>query len=247
MVGSAAAADPDVRWRNISRERLPQNVAAVALEYTVILVKDGQERPVDPVGHQFDVGDRILVRIEPKDDMYIYIFTEGPEGDRSCLLPTSDEQPHFVKRGKVLELPDDGFFRFDEPPGEEKLIVVATAEPSKDLSALAHVVFHKPADTLTPQEKLEKKNRIAQFDQRLQSSNALKAEHAKSRGILSQGAVEKFNADVKAKKRGILEEPPHGSETSSFAMAVAEKSSGSPELLIDIPLKSIGRPAGQNN
>jgi hypothetical protein len=245
LAGLAQAADQEVRWRNITRERLPKDVEAVALEYTVILVKDGQERPIDPVGHQFDIGDRILVRIQPKDDMYIYIFTEGPQGDKSCLLPASEDKPPLVKQGKFIELPDDGFFRFDEPAGEEKLIVVATRQESKDLAALANVVFRKPQELLTDQEKKEQKNRIDQVEKSLQSSNKVKVAGAKRRGILSQDAVDEFNAEVQVKKRGTIEEPPHGKETSTFAMAVADRSAGAPELLIDIPLKSVARPAGQ--
>ena len=243
--GNARADDTGVRWRNITRERLPKDVDAVVLEYTVLLVKDGQEKPVDPAGHQFDIGDRILVRIQPKDDMYIYIFTEGPKGDKSCLLPTSDAKPPLVKKDKYIELPDDGFFRFEEPAGEEKLIVVATATESQDLAALANVVFRKPQELLTDQEKREQKNRIDQVEKHLQSSNKVKVAGAKRRGILSQNAVDQFNADLKVKKRGIIEEPPHGEETSTFAMAVAEHGAGRPELLIDIPLRSVARPAGE--
>lgn len=240
--GEARGDDPPkVRWRNITRERLPQDVAAVALEYTVILAKDGQERTIDPNSHQFEVGDRILVRIEPKDDLYIYIFTEGPTGDRSCLLPESDGKPQFVKKGKVIELPDDGFLRFDEPPGEEKLIVVATAEPSQDLAALAHSVFKKPDAQLTPKEKAEKAKIKQQHTQTMNSTYSQKVAGARLRGVLSQASVDKFNEDLSVKKRGVIEEPPHGDESSTFAMALADKTAGAPELLIDIPLKSVAR------
>lgn len=239
----AAAADPGVRWRNITREKLPKDVEAIALEYTVVLVKDGQERAVDPNTHQFSVGDRILVRIQPKDDMYIYVFTQGPMGDRDCLLPTTDEKAPLVKKGKVIELPEDGFFRFNDPPGEEKLIVVATAEPSKDLAALSNVVFRKPLDTLTEQEKKERKNLIAQNDQRMMSSNKLKLEGAARIGIDSEQVVNDFNKDLKAVKRGIIQDPPHGDVESTYAMAAAERSVGKPELFMEIALKSIASPA----
>ena len=45
------------------------------------LVDDaGNERAVDPAEHTFDVGDSFLVRIRPHDDLYVYVFNEGPEG-----------------------------------------------------------------------------------------------------------------------------------------------------------------------
>lgn len=237
----ATAADPGVRWRNITREKLPKDVEAIALEYTVVLVKDGQERAVDPNTHQFSVGDRILVRIQPKDDMYIYVFTQGPMGDRDCLLPTTDEKAPLVKKGKVIELPEDGFFRFNDPPGEEKLIVVATAEPSKDLAALSNVVFRKPLDTLTEQEKKERKNLIAQVDKSMNSFK-LKLESAGRISIDSEQDVNDFSKNLKAVKRGIIQDPPHGDVESTYAMAATQRGVGKPELFMEIALKSIASP-----
>ena len=207
MTAVASGADPKVRWRNISRERLPQDVAAVALEYTVVLVKNGQERAVDPNAHMFDVGDRILVRIQPKDDMYIYVFTQGPQGDRDCLLPASDETAPLVKKDQLIELPNDGFFRFDDPPGEEKLIVVATAEPSKDLSALSNVVFRKPIATLTEQEKKERANLLGQNDKRLNSSSnqkvAARSVAAFSRRMLSLNSIKTSKSRSAAQSKSL--------------------------------------------
>ena len=232
------AATPKVRWRNIVRTKLPVDVAAVALEYTILLAKDGQERPIDPNTHNFAVGDQFLVRIEAKDDMFIYIFTEGPQGDRSCLQPTDDEQPPSVKKGSKIELPGDGYFEFAAPPGEEKFIVVATTEPSKDLSALANVVFRKPDQLLTPDEQAQKSKLLGEYRQKMESTLKEKVSGAKTRGVLKKDSVDAFARDLKIKHRGTVEEPPHGDETSTFAMAVSTADAGKPELLISISLKS---------
>jgi len=236
--GPVLGAEPAVRWRNIVRTKLPQNVSAVALEYTILLTKDGEERPVDPNTHKFEVGDHFLVRIEAKDDMFIYIFTEGPDGNRSCLQPTDDEKPPVVKKDAKIELPGDGYFEFAPPPGEEKFIVVATTEPSKDLAALANVVFRKPDQLLTPKEQEQKTKLLGEYKQKLESTQKEKLAGAKTRGVLKKDNVETFTRELKTKKRGTVEEPPHDKETSTFAMAVATKEAGKPELLINISLKS---------
>ena len=241
----ASSAEPPVRWRNIVRTKLPQDVSAVALEYTILLAKNGQERPVNPNTHSFAIGDEFLVRIEAKDNMYIYIFTEGPEGEKSCLQPTSDERPPSVKKGEKIELPGDGYFQFATPPGEEKFIVVATTEPSKDLSALANVVFRKPNQLLTAEEQEQKTKLLGEYKQKMESTMKEKVAGAKTRGVLKQDSVDAFAKELGSKKRGIIEEPPHGDETSTFAMAVSKVDAGKPELLISISLKSMSTAASK--
>ena len=231
--------EPQVRWRNIVRKKLPADVAVVALEYTVLLHKDGSERPIDPGEYKFAIGDEFRIRIEPKDDIYIYIFTEGPKGEKACLLPETDEHPTLAKSGKIIELPADGYFQFETPPGEEKLIVVAAAEPSKDLAALANAVFQKQDQLLTPKEKEQKQKIVGQFEKKLQSTEKEKLSGAKTRGVLSKESVDEFSSKLKSKDHGTFEEPPHGAETSTFAMAVSHHGARKPELLINISLKSI--------
>jgi hypothetical protein len=235
---AASRADDEVRLRNIVRKKLPKDVTAVALEYTVLLMQDGKEKPVDPNSYKFVVGDRFLVRIQPKDDMYIYIFTEGPTGERNCLLPTTEEKPPFAKTDKVIELPGEEYFEFTPPPGEEKLIVVALAEPSKDLAALSNVVFHKPDAQLTDTEKEQKSKLLKQYEQKMQTSTKAKNDAAKTRGVLKNETLSKFSQELEKTKHGTIEEPPHGDETSTFAMAVSLAGAGKPELLININLKS---------
>jgi len=233
------AAEPPAKWRNIIRTRLQPDVQAVALEYTILLAKDGQERPVDPNTYQFAVGDQFLVRIEAKDDMFIYVFTEGPEGEKSCLQPTDQERPPFVKKGERIELPGDGLFQFATPPGEEKFIVVATAEPSKDLASLANVVFRKPNQLLTAAEQEQKAKLLGEYKQKMESTLKEKVAGAKTRGVLKKESVDAFAKDLQAKKRGVIEEPPSNGETSSFAMAVSTPEGGKPQMLLTISLKSI--------
>lgn len=240
-VGSAAAEPAtQVRERNVIRKQLPKNVNSIALEYTVIAIDDtGKERFVDPHMHTFKVGDSFLVRIKPQDDVYVYVFNEGPTGERTCLLPAGDEKPPLVKTGVEISLPDDGgFFTFAEPAGEEKLIVVALQEPSDDLKLLTSAVFkagRAGAAPLTSAQAAAKKDADATMD-------AIRKRSAD--GVQSRGPVRKVveRADgLGAGRRVIHVEPPQGNETSSYGIAV---STDDPELFLDIPLRS-SRPARQ--
>ena len=233
----APAAEPpvaEVRERNVIRKQLPKHVKSLALEYTVISVDDnGRERNVDPHAHTFAVGDSFLVRIRPQDDVYVYVFNEGPTGDRVCLLPSEGEQPHLVKKDAEIALPDDGgYFTFSEPAGEEKLVVVALTEPNDDLRLLANAVFksgRSAAATLSSEQREAKKQADSGMDALRQRA---------SKGVQSRGPVRKLvdrTEGLGAGERVTHVEPPQAGETSSYGIAV---SAGEPELFLDIPLRS---------
>jgi hypothetical protein len=214
----------------------------VALEYTILLQRGADEQAVDSSSYQFMLQDRIRVRIQPLTDLYIYIFHEGASGHRTCLLPTDKEKPPLAKRDQVLELPADGsIFEFSAPPGDEKLIVVAAEEPIDDLAALTDVVFKKPDDQLTPQEKALQDKLRARSEKTLKSIRERQAQGLKYRGLFDDEAL----ADVSKKvgdagtKRAVMEEPPHGKEKSTFSMAASFKGDDHAELFVTIPMKSI--------
>jgi hypothetical protein len=230
-----------VRERNVVRKKLPKNVKSIALEYTVVLVDDaGNERAVDPAEHTFDVGDSFLVRIRPHDDLYVYVFNEGPEGERTCLLPASDEEPRRVKADTQLSLPDDGgFFTFEPPAGEEKLVVVALPEPTDDIKLLATAVFKGQGGSLGTAAAAEAKK---------EAEAALATLREKSGAtVRTRGPVRKVveRLDGGLGPRGSLShvEPPIGGASSSYGIAIAGEDAEGPELVLDIPLKSKGTAA----
>ena len=213
----------------------------VALEYTVLTKTDGKEEAVDAAKHQFHLGDQIRVRIQPVGDTYIYIFHEGASGKRTCLLPTEQEKPPFVKAGQTIELPSDGTFEFTAPPGDEQLLVVATEKPTSDLASLANVVFNKPDSELTPAEKALKKTLKATVQKTLKSIRDRQAETTTYRGLLSEDAMREFTNGVRQRgvAESVLEEPPVGNQKSTFAMIASVTPGSQPHLFVNIPLKSI--------
>ncbi|MFM9194561.1 MAG: DUF4384 domain-containing protein [Planctomycetia bacterium] len=237
----ARAAEPavaEVRERNVIRKQLPKHVKSIALEYTVIAVDDtGKERFVDPQAHTFKVGDSFLVRIRPQDDVYVYVFNEGPTGERACLLPSEGERPPLVKKGQEISLPDDGgYFTFSDPAGEEKLVVVALTEPNEDLRLLTSAVFKSgrvDAGKITSEQREAKKQADAGMDSLRQRAG---------KGVQSRGPVRKLverTEGLGAGDRVTHIEPPQAGESSSYGIAV---SAGDPELFLDIPLRSQAPP-----
>ncbi len=216
----------------------------VALEYTILLKRGEGEKAVDPASHQFELGDEIRVQIQPIDDAYIYIFTEGASGQRQCLLPKTDrgEKAPLVKAGSRVELPDDGSaFQFAPPPGTEQLLVVATEKPAADLAGLANVVFAKPDDVLSEKEKEIKKTLRAKASAKLESIRKRQSGSITYRGLLSDKAMAKLADEVRRQgpTRSVLEEPPTGQAQGTFAMVASTEEDDSPSLLVSISLKSV--------
>ena len=236
-VGVGMASEPapaGIRTRNIVRKQLPKNVKSIALEYTITLLdENGKEIAVDPVDKTFKVGDSFLVKIRPQDDMYVYVFNEGPRGDRSCLIPARNEKPFFVRKDAEITLPDDGgYFTFNPPAGEEKLLVVAVSEPTDDVRILARTVFKEKSGALkTDAEKAENAAESAA------AANAIRDRAAASVRTRGPSTAVVPRAD-KADARITNVEPPTAGEQSSFALAICGPAAGNPELILDIPLRS---------
>lgn len=214
----------------------------VALEYMVLLRSDGKETPVtDAKAHQFKLGDQIRVRLQPLNDTYIYIFHEGASGNRVCLLPTEEEKPPFVKAGSQIVLPDDGYFEFSAPPGSEQLLVVATEKPVSDLAGLANVVFNKPDDQLTPEEKEIKKNIRAKVHERLKSIRDQQAQATTYRGLLNDQGMQNLSREVKKSgaSETVIEEPGNAKSPSSLALVASTDKDAKPALFLTISLRSV--------
>lgn len=78
----------------------------------------------------FKRGDRIKVSLRSNQDGYLYVINMGSTGASTVLFPTESSQGmNLVLANQVLEIPPNGFFRFDENPGEEVLLVMLSPTP----------------------------------------------------------------------------------------------------------------------
>lgn len=213
---------------------------SIALEYAVKLRHNGSDESVDAEQHQFVPGDQIRVRIQPFDDVYIYVFFEDEGGCRHCLLPSDKNQPRLAKHDQPIELPTDGtVFEFEMGCKGETLVLVATKDLDPDLAALCEAVCKKRSATLTPEE------RTAQAELRQRNDKALAAIQDRQslavgyHGRISSQSLARVAAEMKERDvaDALLVEPPGADQPSTLALFLS-KSEASPRLVIRIPLKS---------
>jgi hypothetical protein len=252
----AAAAEP-ATYRDLARKYFKDGDGAdlaklvgfsqpvknvIALEYKVLLTENGKEVPVDPKTHEFKIGDKIRVLVEPLRDCYVYIFQIGSSGKSSFLLPLEGEDAPQAKANKSVALPNDGFLEFMEPPGEEQLLVVATEKPVADRAVLARVLTKKPGEADTPEEKAVRQTLKATVKQALKSVREREQEVTDKtvmwRGLATDKAQAELVKDVQARgvSDGTIEEP---SANGTAAVYVSVKEDPQAKLLVSIPLKSI--------
>jgi hypothetical protein len=218
----------------------------IALDYKVLLFKDGKETPVDPKTYEFKVGDKVRVSVQPLHEYYVYIFQIGSSGRGGFLMPEQGEDPPLAKAGVEIPLPGDGFIEFSDPPGEETMLVVATEKPIGDRSVLAKVLTKKPGDVDTPQELAMRKTLKATVKKAMKSVQERQQELLDKtvswRGLTTDPkAREEMTADVQNRKvtEGTFEEPMVGKTGVTSAVYASETDDDQAKLLVSIPLKSI--------
>ena len=199
---------------------------------------------MDPKTHDFRVGDKIRLAIEPLNDCYVYIFHIGASGKGSFLLPTEAEQPPLAKAGKPLPLPSDGFLEFSEPTGEETVLVVATEKPVADRAVLASVLTKKPNEKFTPEEEAVRKTIKATVKKAMKSAREKQKELLGNtvmyRGLTSDAAIQDMVKDVHARgvTEGTFEEPSRDGAGGTCALYISTEKHDQSRLLVTIPLKS---------
>lgn len=213
----------------------------VAVEYEVLLHDGGNVRPVNPEQHEFRLGDRIRVRVQPVADTYLYIFNKGSDGEYQILMPIEQEAAPFVRAGSVVELPEAEFFEFVPPAGSEELIVVATKAPVADLALLAGALAGKPDEQCTPEERQLKSNLIGTAKKTLQSIRDRQSKEVQYRGIGEGDSPADLAAEMRRRKatRVMVKEQPGSRSGSTFAMFASSEKSDTPRLFFSIPLRSV--------
>jgi hypothetical protein len=217
----------------------------IGLDYKVLLLQDGKDTAVDPKTHDFKVGDKVRVEIEPMHDYYVYIFHIGASGENGFLMPTQDEDPPLAKSGVAVVQPDDGYFEVTEPPGEETLLVVATEKPVADRAMLAKVLSKKPGESDTPEESAMRQTLKATVKKALKSVHEKQQEMLDKtvswRGLTNDAKARAELADDVQKRKvtdGTFEEPTVEKTGATTAIYASEKHDDQTKLLVSIPLKS---------
>lgn len=222
---------PKVSMRNIVRNKLPADANVIGLEFTVLKVDSaGSHSAVNPEDHSFQIGDSFLVKIRPQDEVYVYVFTEGPEGKRACLLPEKPDEPLLVKQGMEISLPENGdTFTFEHPAGEEKFVVVALKQPNPDLDLLAAAAFKEPGKTLNNSEREQQARADAAIDGlRERGGQAVRLRGGSRLEQQVRSGLEQIETN-----RTQFIKPPDETVTHSEVVGI-----NTSEIIIDIPLRS---------
>lgn len=210
----------------------------VALEYTVLLRKDGNDEPVDAATHRFKRGEQIRVRIQSLQDLFLYVFFEDEAGCRHCLLPSDKNLPRLVKHDQPVELPTDGsVFEFEAAAKPGSLVLIATDEVDPELTTLCDAVCKKRETTLTPDERSVQTQLRQRNEKALATIKKVQAMALAYRGRLSAKVLDRLAAQVMESGADdvLVEEPAGESETSNLVMLIS-KAASHHKLAVTIPL-----------
>lgn len=97
--------------------------------YVLELARGGDAIPVSPLSG-FEAGDRLRVRLLASQDSYCYLAVGRPDGYFE-LAPGP-----VIATADWIELPDDGWLRFDRWPGVEMLYLIVTSQPVPEVERL---------------------------------------------------------------------------------------------------------------
>ncbi|HVA50869.1 MAG TPA: DUF4384 domain-containing protein [Pirellulales bacterium] len=212
----------------------------VALEYTVLLRKDGVDVPVDTQSYRFKQGDQIRVRIQSLQDLFLYVFFEDEAGCRRCLLPSDKNSPRLVKHDQPVELPTDGsVFEFEAAAKPGSLVLIASDEAEPELTTLCDAVCKKQEALLTPEERYVQTQLRQRNEKALAAIEQSQAMALVYRGPLSAKVFDRLAAEMKESGADdvFVQEPATQTQASNLVMLVSRLASHH-KLSVTIPLKS---------
>jgi hypothetical protein len=110
----------------------------LGLRYSVLLRgADGTYTETSPDA-TFHSGDHLRLSVMSNEPGYLYVIQQGSSGNWSPIFPIPNSGPdaNRVEPGSPYQIPGgSNNFKIDEHPGMEKLFVVLSREPIRDLDA----------------------------------------------------------------------------------------------------------------
>ena len=81
----------------------------------------------------FRSGDRIKLNLRSNRNGYLYVIGVGSTGTSRVLFPDSEEVANGIKAKVTYAVPFDNNLKFDDSPGEERLLVLLSQRPIRQL------------------------------------------------------------------------------------------------------------------
>lgn len=121
--------------------------APLGLRYA-LLKMTGMDATEVPVSTRFHSGDRLQLRVQANADGYLYIVSQGSSGAWQVMFPSPSRNSgsNRVKAGED----HTSIFRFDSKPGVEKLFIVLSRAPVKDLDSVIYDLKGNPEPQKEP-------------------------------------------------------------------------------------------------
>ncbi len=109
----------------------------LGVKYRVWKLSSGRAVPADPVD-PFQPGDQIRWGVEINDTGYLYMVHRQPNGLWRRIFPDPDIEHgnHFVHSGVTYPIPPEEGLALQFPSGAERLFLVLSRSPLKELEAL---------------------------------------------------------------------------------------------------------------
>ena len=87
----------------------------------------------------FRSGDRIKLNLRSNRNGYLYVIGVGSTGTSRVLFPDSDEVANGIKAKVTYAVPFDSNLKFDDSPGEERLLILLSQRPIAQLARRGEV------------------------------------------------------------------------------------------------------------
>ncbi len=152
----------------------PTNAAAgasgkLAMRYRVEKEFGGGDwRAVDP-DTVFRSGDRIRLAVEANANAFLYVVSEGSSGRGQLIYPyrNASETSYAVEPFKtyIVPNPKEGYFRFDDQAGNEKLFVVLSRSREASLDRFLPAVQDQKTPAPSTPKRDDREWRLARSDQ----------------------------------------------------------------------------------
>ena len=127
---------PMAGLRGTSQDAMKNASPTPNIQYTVLREESqGTYSSVDPET-TFRAGDRVRLALEPRDNGYLYVLTQGPTGNVKILFPP-DETGETARVDKMVRylVPTKGAFTF-ETPIDQRVTIVFSQKRLPDVRSL---------------------------------------------------------------------------------------------------------------
>jgi hypothetical protein len=100
----------------------------------------------------FRSGDRIRLTVATTETAYAYVVSQGSSGKWRVLFPSPEigKGSNLIPGGVIYPIPAAHWFAFDEQVGEERLFVMISRTPVKDLDGLIYQLKESGTEPASP-------------------------------------------------------------------------------------------------